>query len=232
MIVTSLAPSVEQRLRAYHDLGGRAKSLAGAPRKPTITISREFGCEGYPIAEELVRMGEKVTQEQWLLVDLSLLNAVAKEHNIPEEVMLTLGRKPRWLDDMFATLSPHWKTDADYYNLLKDEVVKVASAGNAVIVGLAAAVMTQKMPNCHHFRLIADQDFRFGSISHRMNISRQEAELLVLEKEKERDRVIRKVLDADESEPGYYHAIFNNRKIRKELIADAIAGLVLKRYER
>jgi cytidylate kinase len=232
MIITSLEPSVEQRLRAYHELSGRAKSLGGAPSKPTITISREFGCEGYPIAEDLVRIGEKVTKEQWLLVDLSLLNAVAKEHGIPEEVMLSLGRKPRWLDDMFATLSPHWKTDADYYKLICDQVVQLAGAGNAVIVGLGAAIMTQKMSNCHHFRLYADQEFRVGNLAHRMNISKQEAELLIVEKGKERDQVIRKVLDADEHEPGYYHAIFNNRKVRKEQIADAIAGLVFKRYER
>ena len=76
---TVLTPSVEQRLRAYHELSGRAKTFAaGVPRKPTITISREFGCEAFPVAEELVKLAEKTTGEQWLLVDISLLNAVAK----------------------------------------------------------------------------------------------------------------------------------------------------------
>jgi cytidylate kinase len=232
MPVTELTPAVEQRLRAYHELSSRVKSLpGGAPHKPTITISREFGCEGYPIAEELVKLGEKITREQWLLVDLSLLNAVAKEHHISEEVMLSLGRKPRWLDDMFATLSPHWKTDADYYKLLCEQVVALASAGNAVFVGLGAAIITQKMANCYHFRLIADQEFRVRSIAQRMKITKQEAELVVVDKEKERDQVIRKLLDADEHHPGYYHAIFNNGKIRKEHIAATIADLVFKKFE-
>ena len=173
---TVLTPSVEQRLRAYHELSGRAKTFAaGVPRKPTITISREFGCEAFPVAEELVKLAEKTTSEQWLLVDISLLNAVAKEHHISEQVMLSLGQRPRWLDDMFATLSPHWKTDADYYRLLCEQVVMLATAGNAVFVGLGAAIITQSMKNCFHFRLIAEQEFKVRSIARRMEVSRQEA---------------------------------------------------------
>ena len=51
-----LFPSVEQRLKAYHELNSRAKELVKkkAPPKPTISITREFGCEAFPIAEELV----------------------------------------------------------------------------------------------------------------------------------------------------------------------------------
>lgn len=230
MPVTILTPDVEQRLKAYHELSRRSKSLdANAPLKPTITITREFGCEAYPVAEELAKLAEKMTGEKWLLADLSLLDAVAKEHNIPEEVMLSLGTKPRWLDDMFATLSPHWKTDADYYRLLCEQVVSIATAGNAIIIGLGAPIITRSMGNCSHFRLIADHDFKVRSIARRMKIEKQEAELLVLEKQKERDKVIRKLLDADEHDPVYYHLIFNNGKIGTHRIARTIAELALNK---
>jgi len=230
MPVTILTPAVEQRLKAYHELSRRSKPLdVNAPLKPTITITREFGCEAYPVAEELVKLAEKMTGEQWLLADLSLLDAVAREHNISEDVMLSLGNKPRWLDDMFATLTPNWKTDADYYRLLCEQVVSIATAGNAVIVGLGAPIITRSMKNCTHVRLIADHDFKVRSIARRMKIDRQEAELLVLERQKERDRIIRKLLDADEHDPMYYHLIFNNGKVRTQQIAHTIADLVLKK---
>lgn len=229
MPVTILTPSVEQRLKAYHDLSSRAKTLvAGAPLKPTITLSREFGCEAFPVAEELVRLAEKKTGEQWVLVDISLLDAVAKEHHIPEEVMLSLGHKPRWLDDMFATFSPHWKTDADYYRLLCEQVVKIATTGNAIFVGLGAAIITKSMRNCHHFRLIADRDFKVRSIARRMGITQQEAEIVIVDKQKERDMVIRTVLDADEHDPLLYHALFNNGKIINRKIAMIVAEYVLQ----
>ncbi len=230
MPVIELAPSVEQRLRAYHELSHRVKSLVkGAPLKPTITLSREFGCEAFPVAEELVKLAEKITGEQWLLVDIALLDAVAKEHHISEEVMLSLGHKPRWLDDMFATLSPHWKTDADYYRLLCEQVVMTATAGNAVIVGLGAAIIAKSMENCFHFRLIAEQDFKVRSIARRMKLSKQEAEIFVTDQQKERDKIIRKLLDADEHHPLYYHAIFNNGKVRNPRIARTIADFVFKK---
>jgi len=227
MPVTVLTPAVEQRMKAYHKLSDRIKGLPkDTSPKPTITISREFGCEAYPVAEELVRLAGKISGEPWLLVDISLLDAVAKEHKISPEIMLSLGHKPRWLDDMFATFSPAWKTDADYYRLLCEQVVMLATAGNVVFVGLGAAIITKNMKHCSHFRLIAAQDFKVRSIAHRMNITKQEAENLVLEKQKERDSVIRRLLDADEHDPLYYHASFNNSKVGNKQIAKMIAGYV------
>ncbi len=229
MPVTLLTPSVEQRTKAYLELGNRAKRLVPVvPSKPTITISREFGCEAFPVGEELVKQLERMTDETWILVDKSLLDEVAREQNISEDTMRSLGQKPRWLDDMFATLSPRWKSDRDYYQFLVEQVVSIATAGNAVIVGLGAAIISTQMKNCHHFRLIANKDFKVASIARRMNLSKQEAELLVIEQQKERDRIIRKLLDVDESDPLYYHLIFNNGRVGNQKIARIIADTVVK----
>jgi len=223
MPIGDLAPSVEQRLKAYHELSNRAKELVKRPAlKPTITLTREFGCEAFPIAEELVRQAEKKTGEPWLLVDKSLLDAVAREHSVPEEIMRSLGSKPRWFDDMIATFSSNWKSDTDYYRLLCQQVVMIASAGNAVIVGLGAPIITKSMKNCCHYRLIAEHDFKVRSIAKRLKIGKQEAEIVVLDRQKERDRIIRKLLNADEHEPLLYHALFNNGKTKNQQIARVI----------
>jgi cytidylate kinase len=210
-------------MRAYMELSHRVKTLAPrATLKPTITLSREFGCEAYPIAEELVRQAEKRTGEPWVLIDKSLLDAVAREHCIPDEIIQSLGKKPRWFDDMLSTFSADWKGDADYYRLLCEQVVMAASAGNAVIVGLGAPIITKSLKNCCHYRLIAEHDFKVDSIARRMKITKQEAEIIVLDRQKERDRVIRKLLNADEHNPLLYHAIFNNGKNKNRLITRVI----------
>ena len=219
-----LFPSVEQRLKAYHGLSARAKELVKkpAPPKPTISITREFGCEAFPVAEELVRMAAKHTGESWVLVDRSLLNAIATEHNIPDSIIAALGKKARWVEDMFTTFSRNWKGDADYYRLLCEQVVMAATAGNAVIVGLGAPIITRSMKNCFHVRLIADHEFKVNSISRRLKTSRQDAEIMVLDRQKERDKIIKKLLDADEHDPLLYHAIFNNGKLKSRQIAKII----------
>jgi cytidylate kinase len=224
MPIGQLAPSVEQRLKAYHGLSHRVKALAEkpAPPKPTITLTREFGCEAFPIAEELVRQAEKKTGEPWVMIDKSLLDAVAREHRIPDEIIQSLGKKPRWFDDMLSTFSTNWKGDADYYRLLCEQVFMAASAGNAVIVGLGAPIITKSLKNCCHYRLIAEHNFKVGSIARRMKITKQEAEIIVLDRQKERDRVIRKLLNADEHNPLLYHAIFNNGRSKNRQIARII----------
>jgi len=228
MPIGDLAPSVERRLKAYHELSDRVRGLTvSTPQKPTITISREFGCEAFPVADELVRLAEKKTGEPWLLVDKTLLDAVAKEHNVPEEIMLSLGSKPRWFDDMMATFSANWKSDADYYRLLCRQVIMIASAGNAVIVGLGAPVITKSLKNCYRYRLIAEHDFKVKSIARRLKITSQEAELVVLNQQKERDRILRKLLDSDMQDPLLYHAIFNNGRIKSRQIARLILENVL-----
>jgi hypothetical protein len=211
-------------MKTYHELSNRAKALVEKPAtaKPTITLTREFGCEAFPIAEELVRQAEKRTGEPWALIDKSLLDAVAREHRIPEEIIQSLGKKQRWFDDMLSTFSTNWKGDADYYRLLCEQVVMAASAGNAVIVGLGAPIITKSLKNCCHYRLIAEHDFKVASIARRMKITRQEAEIIVLDRQKERDRVILKLLNADEHNPLLYHAIFNNGKSKNRLITRVI----------
>ena len=228
MPVTVLTPSIEQRMGAFNEVMRRARTLkADTPTKPTITISREFGCEAFPVSEELLKLVQEVTGEQWALVDISLLTAVAKNHHVAEEIFHDLGQKPHWLDEMFATLSPNWKSEAGYYQLLCNQIASIAMAGNAIFVGLGAAIITKSLKNCFHFRLIAEQDFKIRSITRRMGISRQDAELLIDERQKERDRIIRKLLDADAHDPLYYHMIFNNGKVRNNRIARTISDFVL-----
>jgi len=190
--------------------------------KPTITLSREFGCEAFPISEELVRQAEQITGEPWLLVDKSLLEVITREYNLPDETMHSLGSFPRWFDEMMATFSKHWKTEGDYYRLLCQQVVLIAQAGNAVIVGLGAAIITKAMENCFHYRLIAEHEFKVRSIARRLKLSKQDAEIMVLEQQKERIRVIRKLLNASPEEPLLYHAIFNNGKSKTPQIARTI----------
>jgi hypothetical protein len=55
--------------------------------KPTITISREFGCEAYPMAERLQELLEKKSGEKWVVMDKNLLEEVARDHNLSEELL-------------------------------------------------------------------------------------------------------------------------------------------------
>jgi cytidylate kinase len=220
-----LIPAIEQRVSALVEVTRRAMGQADSSKsrlKPTITVSREFGCEAYPMTEKLKSLLEKKTGEPWALMDKALLEAVARNHNLSEEILSNLGAKSTFMDEVISTFTPKWKSDKDYYRLLCRHIVSLATAGNVIIVGRGASIVTRSMENCFHFRMVASEDFKIKSIAIRLGIALAEAKDLVQNRQKQRDKFMRDFLNADGSDPQCYHMVFNNGKIPGEKIAETI----------
>jgi len=233
MLEKLLVPSIEQRIAGMIEVARRMRQKTETEKrtglKPTITISREFGCEGYPVAERLVELLQQSTKEPWGIMDKALLEEAAKRHDISEEVFRSLGNRPRFLDDMISTLSPRWKTERDHYKLLCDQIVSLAEMGNVIIMGRGSAIITQQMANCLHFRIYGSHHFKVRSIARRAKIPVQDAELLVEKKQKERDKFIQSFLDGDMADLNLYHLAFNNDKNPASQIARTIADYLCQK---
>ena len=227
-----LIPSIDMRLSSLLEVNRRremdleARSQAKKSRS-TITLSREFGCEAYPVAERLRELLEKKSGETWVVMDKSLLEQVAKNHNLSEDILQKLGEKNLFLDEMLATFSPRWKSDKDHFRLLCRHIVSLASAGNVIIVGRGSAFITQSLKNCHHFRMFASLKYKICSISSRLNITSEEAEKMIAKKQRQRDTFIRDFLDRDAHDLSVYNLVFNNDKNSPEKIARTILEYVL-----
>ncbi|MBT1070629.1 AAA family ATPase [Pelotalea chapellei] len=225
-----LIPAVETRIGTLMEYSRqiqmRAERKIRSNPNPTITISREFGCEAYPVAEQLRAQMEKKTGEPWLLVDRALFDEIARNHNLSEQVMQGLGEKSRFLDEILATFSPQWKTEKDYFRVLCRHIISLAQQGNVIVVGRGSAFITQSLRNCYHFRLFASSRFKIRSIEHRLGISAEEAEKLIALKQSQRDRFIRDFLDRDEHDLTVYNVIFNNDRNTSEKIARTITEYI------
>lgn len=226
-----LIPSIEQRLAGFvevtrRNLSGYSVSPDEKPA-PAITLSREFGCEGYIVAEKLKEILDSRTKAQWQVMDKALLAKVAEDHQLSEEIFHSLGKRNSFIDDMISTFSPQWKTDKDYYRLLCKQIVALAEQGNVILVGRGGAIVTRNMPNCYHFRLVAPLPFKIRSIAERTGLSKEESESLILRKQKEREGFIRDFLGEEIADPLHYHLVFNNEKNRAEKIALIIADYIL-----
>ncbi len=227
-----LIPSIEKRLGAWVESARRneAEKVAGnlsRKKKPAITVSREFGCEAYPMAEILQNIMEKRTGDSWTVMDKALLEKVSQDHNLSEKILKGLGEKAGFLDEILASLSPTWKTEKDHYKLVCQQILSLANLGNVIIVGRGSASITQSMKNCYHFRLYASMEFKLSSITRRMAVSREEAEKLIIKKQKQRDMFTQDFLNQDPGDMSCYHLIFNNDKNRPEQIAATIMEFVL-----
>ena len=128
-----LIPSIENRLGALIE-ASRRNTLENETvnKKLTITISREFGCEAYPMAECLQNLMQKKTGDVWAIMDKGLLEEVARRNDLSEKILKNLGAKAGFLDEMLATFAPNWRTEKDHFRLLSHHIISLANAGNAV----------------------------------------------------------------------------------------------------
>jgi len=225
-----LVPSIENRLAGLIEVSRRAKAEGDlADRKitrKTITISREFGCEAYPAAEKLKAILEESSGQNWALIDRTLVDEVAKNHDLEAEILHNLGKRPRWLDDMLSSLSAKWKNERDDFQILARKIVAIADGGNAIIVGMGGAIVTQTMQNCIHFRIYGSQEFKINSVVQRAKVNPAEAVAMIERRQKAREKFVRDFLNRDINNIDYFHLLLNNDKSDAGLMAETMAAYV------
>ncbi|MBI5485640.1 MAG: cytidylate kinase-like family protein [Deltaproteobacteria bacterium] len=224
-----LIPSVDLRIGSLEEYNRRQKEKAAKHHRksrprPCITISREFGCEGYIVAERLREIMMQKTGDEWVLIDKAILEEVARRHNISEELLQTLGKNNQILKEVLATFSPRWKSDHDYFRLLSHHILALAEQGNVIIVGLGGAIITRHIEHSCHFRLYGSESFKTATLTRRLNIGAEEAEKVMHRQQKERDHFNRLFLNHDGHDPALYNLLFNNDRNSAERIAGTIAG--------
>jgi cytidylate kinase len=231
MSPTSLVASIEKRLDALIELSRRNQHVHLVPDKaleqPTITISREFGCEGLPIAQKVQALLQEKTGTNWGVLDRATLDRLANNRELSEEVFKNLGGKNSFLDDMMSTILTDWTSDKDYYQLLCNQIVPFAKAGNVIILGVGAGILTQNMPNCHKFRIVAPMDYKIKSFARRHQMSEGEAEKLIVKQQRQRTAFIKDFLNQDVTDVSLYDVIFNKATNSSDQIADMICYHIL-----
>jgi cytidylate kinase len=226
-----LIPSVDLRIGSLEEYNRRQKEKATLHHRkpkprPCITISREYGCEGYPAAERLRELMMHKTGDEWVLIDKAVLEEVARRHNISEEILQTLGENNRIMDEIMATFSPRWKSDHEYFTLLSRHVVALAEQGNVIILDLGGAVITRHFEHSYHFRIYGSDRFKTATLAGRLSLATEEAEMLMKRQQKARDHFTRDFLNRDDHDPDLYDILLNNDRSNPEKIAQTIAGYV------
>ncbi len=225
MPTQKLIPNVDRRLGAWIGVRERVRQEPRRATSPTITLSRQFGCEGYPLAETLQALLSERTGETWTVFDKALIERVSRETKLSERLFGSIGDQPAFLDAL-ANVVHSWRSQSEAYALLARYIVRIAREGNAIIVGRGGAVVTGELPNCFHFRLEAPREHRIESIRERLGVDRAEADALVTKHEQRRERFLERFLHCSLADTRHYHAVFNTSRSTVERIAQSIVTLM------
>jgi cytidylate kinase len=221
-----LVPSVERRLSAWISIGEARAAGAVRGLRPTITISRRFGCEAFPLCEQLKELLDLRTGETWNIYDKALIERVSEDEHLSLTVLQDLGGPSRSMDRI-GYFVPGYQTQSEVFRHIPKYILKIAETGNAIVVGRGGAVITHGMPNCYHFRLDAPFEFRVASMARRMELSEAEAKKLVHDGDKTREQLIDQCLHVSVADPSWYDAVYNNARHGVAEIARSIVAYVL-----
>ncbi len=220
----SLIPSIELRERAWLQARERLGHPHRAPLLPSVTISREYGCEGYPLAQHLKDLLEEASGMPWTIWDKALMDKVASDEQLSRELLRRLGDESHAQDVLRRHFG--YLTHDDAYAKVVKHLVQIAAAGCTIVVGRGGAIACQDLKNCFHFRLVGSFEYRASTLARRLNLSMPEAEKLVKTQSKLREKFISQCLHEDITATRWYDAVFNNERQSVETIAQACQRMI------
>lgn len=157
---------------------------------PVITISREVGCNGIPLANLLAeKLNEKKRSNLWKVLSKEVFHQSAQELNMePETVKKVFKQSDRYIFDeiLKAFNSKSYKSERKIVNTVTDVVRSFAIDGFCIIVGRASHIIASDIKNALHIRLTAPLDFRIKNIQINNGLNREEAQQFIQKVEKER----------------------------------------------
>jgi hypothetical protein len=216
----------------YYEQEQQKKSDEPRVELPSITLSRQYGCEALKVVDRVKEILDASSQpQQWTVVSREkicgyLLKQGFSQQQIEELISFDPKLGTRIFQDWKGFLFDlNWRTPEERaYALLKRYLHFLAERGGAIIVGLGGCVITQDLPNCLHYRLEASLDYRVQTIMDRSgHLTFDEAQKGVQHYQQRRDHFAAKLLGENLHELRHYHMVFNSERMKVEEIAQVIA---------
>ncbi len=215
------------------------------PQIRAITISQQYGSDGYKIAVKLA------LRLQWILTDHDLVTQVAHRLNLTEEEATfydehTFSFIDRVLFSMrfsAAEGAEAWATspcimplsmqmqERLYRETLQHVVESTVRAGNRVIVGHGAQMILANQPDVLHIRIVAPFIQRVIYAMQREHLDNADARAYIRQEDQKLARYLRSQYHRDAADPLLYDLVINSNALDVEGQVDLIY-LALERKAR
>ena len=191
---------------------------------PYVTISRQYGCDGYELGELLIeRLNALEGDDKWKLFKKTLLKELAESTGLAEEVIEQERlAKPSLLKDFLRGVRKNSIPDGyEIRNKVTIMVRTLAFEGHVVIIGQGGTAATADLENGLSVRLEAPKEWRIAKVSRREGLKRQEAILRIEEVEKERKH-LRKIYEQQNPREPAFNLVIDNAAFSMEKAVDMI----------
>jgi len=185
--------------------------------RPFITIAREPGSGGVPIAKAVAqKLG-------FTCVDEQLIDEVARSTKLRKELIRAVDEKSRThVEDIIQSLlNPDYVDDIKYVTELSKVILTYAVKGNVVIVGRGANFLTPFGKGLH-VNITAPYELRVKRAMDYEGFSRKMAEEVIAKVENERKDFVKQYFCRDPSKVNSYDMTLNTSLFTVEQARDLI----------
>jgi cytidylate kinase len=167
MVRNPILDYISQRIRSDD-------ALSAVNQTKVITISREYGCPGIPVAHEVAKALTQSNKVEWSVIDKQIVNQAAEEFDIPADLLEKISKsKPKGaFEELFVSFTDiHLPSDIKIKKTLARILRTVIMRGNAVILGRGGVVLSRDIEKSLHVQLHAPISWRVEKVKILENIT-------------------------------------------------------------
>jgi cytidylate kinase len=186
------------------------------------------------VCEKLIELMDEYSEPEgvrWAFFDRSLIEKVLEDHNLPKQISEFMHEgKYKHLNAVVYELLGLKPSEWTIIHKTTDTILQLARMGNVVIVGRGANIITAKLKNTFHVRLVASFEKRVEHINNVMELSEKEAVNYIKKEDENRRKYLKSYFHADIDDPLLYHMVINTDKLTHKGTAYLIAEAVVHKF--
>ena len=192
---------------------------------PFVTISRQYGCEGFKLANLLAKRLNLAFPEPipWTVMGKEVDEEIAEKKGDAAKFVDALNTSRRgFIRQTVESLLGGRPTEYQAYETLAEALTALAGAGRVIILGCGGGIACGGVEAGLHVRLIAPLSWRAKKIAAERNVGPLEAEAIAAREERQREAFVRDFTGEDVSDPLRYDVVFNNAQVEIETVAETV----------
>lgn len=196
----------------------------------SVTVSREAGSGGNTVAENLVASLQRTNRKDarpWTMFDRNLIERVLEDHQLPARLAKffpedRLTELQDIMDEVFGLRPGSWKL----VEQASETILQLAALGGAVIVGRGANLVTRRLPDVLHVRLVGSLEVRARRLAETRGMTRKSALDYIHRVDVGRRRYVKKYFGEDIDDPLLYHLVINTDLVSTEEATNTLVRAV------
>jgi cytidylate kinase len=197
-----------------------------------VTISRQAGCGALAVAEKLAHYLQEQSPKHavpWTVFDRNLMEKVLEDHDLPKRLARFLPEdRVSYVEDIMADLLQTYPPSQTVVRQTTETILRLASLGNAILIGRGGNVITARLPRVFHVRMVAPLEQRVAHCHEAYGMTESAARAFCRREDSGRQRYLKKYFHADVNDPLLYHLTINTGLVSYDDAAEQIGDAVLK----